>query len=368
MAKIPLRQTVLEQAGRQGLALDDAQLGVLDLLAAAVRPGGRGVYVWGPPGRGKTWLASAVLDAAEAAGRRVRRVHFHAFFRELHARIFAARSRDSSTAGSAFTDALAGLLDAVDVLCFDEFHVGDPGDGMLVRRMLEAVRLRGITLVATSNYPPEDLLPDPLFHHLMEPAIRDLRALLDVVTLDGGRDYRSRGIPDARREGFAAGWHLPRPGPRTLAAAGLQVPAAGEERMLRPGSKALLARRADGGQLWFGFGDLCLVPSSANDYLKLAVDHRHWVLSEVPDADAEQAEGWARFGNLVDVLYDAGVRLDILGLDGLGDQAPGSAHPTDRARIRSRLGALRRPLHDAAESPGRHPAGAVTRPGEQFRT
>ena len=341
--KAQLRRTILERAGREALVLDDGQLHLLDRMLDALAPGGRGLYVWGPPGRGKSWLAAAVIEAAAEAGAgpAARRVHFHAFFRDLHAKVFAARTAAGRTAErSAFAQALDELLGEVRVLCFDEFHVGDPADGMFVTRLLEQLRARRITLLATSNYPPQDLLPDPLFHHLMEPAIRALTADLEVVALDAGTDYRT--LPAARRTGFAAGWHLPEPDAGALEAAGLARPSAAEHATLRPGTRALEAQRA-GDQLWFRFEDLCLAPSAPSDYLLLAGQYRHWVLDDVPSARTDNPDGWKRFGNLVDVLYDAGCRLDLLGLPDLGDDAPGAGHPTDLARIRSRLGALRQP-------------------------
>ncbi|WP_312182951.1 cell division protein ZapE, partial [Arthrobacter sp.] len=213
----PVTAELLRKAEAQGLTLDAGQLAALPMLARAAETatGSAGeadpyssVYLWGPPGRGKTWLLDAFFDAVPI--RQKRRLHFHAFFRELHARIFAGYGKSDYRQGSAFAEGLDALLGDARLLCFDEFHVNGPADAAFVTRFLEQVLDRGIVLVTTSNYAPQELLPDQMFHHLFEPGIELIRTNLQVAALDGDVDYRSR--PDARRRsaGFAAGHHLRR--------------------------------------------------------------------------------------------------------------------------------------------------------------
>ncbi len=205
-------------------------------------------------------------------------------------------------------------------------------------RLLRQVIERGIVLVATSNYAPDELLPDPMFHHLFEPGIELLTTHLQVAALDGDLDYRSAGARGT--SGFAAGHHLRRPGPAALEAAGLRFPRPGETTVLKPGTVPLTAERAAEGQLWFTYPELCGSRSAASDYLALAGDYRHWVVSSVPDTTHEDPNAWQRFGNLVDVLYDAGCRLDVLGFSDYAGSFPGIAHEIDLARISSRFGML----------------------------
>lgn len=338
---------LVREAAAQGLELDAGQLAVLPALAraaeAALQPpagsaGSGSVYLWGPPGRGKTWLLDTFFRAVPI--RQKRRLHFHDFFRELHARTFAGYGTKGFRQQSAFADGLDSLLGDARLLCFDEFHVNGPADAAFVTRFLEQVLDRGIVLVATSNYAPQELLPDPMFHHLFEPGIELIRSNLHVAALDGSVDYRS--LPGARRlrSGFAAGYHLRHTGAGLLAAAGLHPPAPGESRVLKPGSVPLTADRAANGEIWFRFAELCESRSAASDYLALAGEYRHWVISEVPGTAGPGPNAWQRFGNLVDVLYDSGCRLDVIGFSDYDGAFPGLAHEVDLARVRSRFGVL----------------------------
>ena len=332
-------------AERQGLVLDSAQLAVLPALAAAAAAARSpqpatdrtSVYLWGRPGRGKTWLLDALFDSVDIPQKR--RLHFHDFFRELHSLVFAGYGNPGYRQDSAFAAALDRMLGSVRLLCFDEFHVKDPADAAFITRLLRTVLDRGIVLVATSNYAPQELLPDEMFHHLFEPGIALITGHLQVLELGGDTDYRAAARP-RNASGFAAGHHLRRSAAGLLAEAGLVLPGAAEAAELAPGTRKLQALRADGGQLWFDFEDLCHAPSATSDYLSLAEDHRHWVISGVPETGGSNPCGWQRFGNVVDVLYDAGCRLDIIGMPDYDGVFPGIAHPTDLARIRSRFGML----------------------------
>lgn len=350
MTSVPveiLTDTLVRTAAEQGIELDDAQLAVLPLLAragaSAVSGGetasGSSLYLWGPPGRGKTWLLDAFYEAVPLAEKR--RLHFHDFFRELHARTFAGYGRKDFAQQSAFAAGLDALLGDARLLCFDEFHVNGPADAAFVTRLLRQVIERGIVLVATSNYAPHELLPDPMFHHLFEPGIELLTTHLQVAALDGERDYRS--AAPRGTSGFAAGHHLRAPDAAALEAAGLRYPAPEETAVLTPGTVALKAARASGGQIWFDFAELCGTRSAASDYLVLVRQYSHWVVSGVPDTTREDPYAWQRFGNLVDVLYDAGCRLDVLGFSDYCGSFPGIAHQIDLARISSRFGVLSAP-------------------------
>ncbi|MDM7990840.1 cell division protein ZapE [Arthrobacter sp. zg-Y877] len=329
----------------QGLDLDAGQLAVLPALARAAdaarspepAPDQSSVYLWGPPGRGKTWLLDTLFASVDIPDKR--RLHFHDFFRELHALVFAGYGNPGYRQDSAFAAALDRMLGSVRLLCFDEFHVNDPADAAFITRLLRTVLDRGIVLVATSNYAPEELLPDEMFHHLFEPGIALITQHLQVRALDGEVDYRT--VARSRHaSGFAAGHHLRSDGAGMMASAGLVPPAPAEAVKLTPGTRTLRALRADGAQLWFDFEDLCHAQSATSDYLSLAQSHRHWVISGVPATGGSNPYGWQRFGNVVDVLYDAGCRLDVIGLPDYDGVFPGTAHSTDLARIRSRFGML----------------------------
>jgi cell division protein ZapE len=279
--------------------LDDAQLAAAEQLEdlldrVSARPGrrhpeaGGGAYLWGPVGRGKTWLLDRFHGLAGG-----QRFHFHEFYRALHAEVWAR----TGTA-DAMDRALDALLGDARVLCFDELHLHDAGDATLLSRALRTLLGRGVTLVATSNYPPEGLLPDPLFHELAEPLIDLLESRLDVLRVDGPVDYRELEVPD--------------------------------------------------GAVWFDFAGLCAAPVSALDMLSLADRYGRWVVSEVvPFADCHR-NTQQRFVSLVDVLYDRDLSLVLTAprpLDELFWLPAGRPAPPDLARARSRLRQLRQTAH-----------------------
>ncbi|MER7950490.1 cell division protein ZapE [Streptomyces sp. NPDC096079] len=338
-----------QAAARDGLVLDDGQRAVaarLVLLGEALERGGRrrwfgravsepvrGVYLWGSVGRGKSWLSDTLFETVRVEEKR--RLHFHEFFRQFHAAY--ARHRDEPRAGEL---AVAELLGDCRFLYFDEFHVHDAGDAMLMGRVVSALMARGTTLLATSNYPPSGLLPNPVFHPLFEPTIALLERSLDVVGLTGGPDYRSARGASRELTGFAGGRYLRHAGDLDSLGAGT-VPPRPEERRTVPvghGTVEALAVRDD--LVWFDFDDLCDRPHSTMDYLALADAHPRWVLSGLPRLAEAGSDAAQRFANLVDVLCDRDVHLTLIGRTSLAEALGGDGLPTDIDRTASRLSLL----------------------------
>ncbi|MGW6916891.1 cell division protein ZapE [Kitasatospora sp. NPDC054939] len=354
---------LVEAAAReQGFTPDAAQRDAaerLGRLAAELSARGRlfhrstprGVYVWGPVGRGKSWLTGLFFDALPE--RHKRRVHFHEFFREFHTAY--ARHRGDRRACD---KAVGELLGDCRVLFFDEFHVHDPGDAMIITRVLTSLLERRITLVTTSNYPPEGLLPSPVHHHLFEPAIELLRASLDVVEVAGPYDYRTReSARGTTGPGFRHGRYLSPGTDRQLRDAGLTPPAEDERTALPAGSGTVTARAVRDDLVWFDFADLCRARTSTGDYLELADRHTTWVLSGVPrltDADRDAAQ---RFANLVDVLHDRDTTLYLIADAPLGDLLRGDLLPADTNRTVSRLHLLPETEPDPASASEPAPTG-----------
>ncbi|MET9488263.1 cell division protein ZapE [Nocardia sp. NPDC006630] len=302
------------------IALDHDQQRAADQLAGIAgrlgrrwrRP--RGLYLCGGPGRGKTMLMDRFF-AAVPSGRK-RRFHFHSFFARLNAGIHEYGGIDAAA------DALLG--DA-ELLCFDEFHVHDAGDARLVARLLDTLFSRRITLVVTSNYPPQELLPNPLTHSIFVPTIARILEHLDVLSVNGPQDYRSLG---GRHTGFAAGRYTV----GVCETRGVaEVPVA---------HRLMQARKAENGDLTVDFAELCGIPISAADILELAGRFHRWTLCEVPPLDTVEPDWVMRLVYLVDVLYDADLELSLYAAVPPTELGAEIARVPDLFRTLSRLGEL----------------------------
>jgi cell division protein ZapE len=358
------------EATAAGFALEASQAAAarrLCELGAAVAPSPKGpaalrrflrrktprsVYLHGPVGRGKSWLMDSFYR--QLPGRK-RRVHFHDFFRKLHTGVRNASA--SPAEGTAVQRAVDSLLEGIDVLCFDEFHVHDVGDGMFIARLLRSAGERRIPLVVTSNYPPEQLLPNPLWHEHFVPTIAVIKEMMDIVEINGDTDFRrnpaaapDEGAGEESRAGFRRGRIITPGTERQLGVFGLFAPPPSGHRTLVPTTQPLRVKAA-GDVLWVGFAELCGGLMSTADYLLLAAEYRVWVIDGVPSPAHESAAGsapaWQRFSNVVDVLYDEDVTLFLVGRgpldwDGAATASARTALPVDLARIASRLSLLER--------------------------
>jgi len=260
----------------------------------------RGLYVHGSVGRGKTMLMDLFFEAAPV--RRKRRLHFNAFMDEVHQRINKHRKAGSDNA--VFAAANDGAA-RTRLLCFDEFAVTDIADAMILSRFFARLFEKRVTLVATSNVPPEELYADGLNRTLFEPFIRLLRDNVDVVKLDADADYRldrmeNRYVYFSTGDvGFERTW-VAMLGDRRERAADVQV-----------GSRFVAAPRAAGGMARFTFGALCEAPRSARDFLAIANRFHTLFVEDIPVMKPAQQEIVRRFINLIDILYDQSVHLVV---------------------------------------------------------
>ena len=261
----------------------------------------RGVWFWGGVGRGKSFLMDCFFDAVPYE--RKRRVHFHAFMREIHESLRTYRNESDPLAKVA-----ARIARETRLMCFDEFHVSDIADAMMLGRLMQALFDAGVLFCITSNYPPQGLYPNGLQRDLFLPTIALLQKKLDVIEIDAGIDYRLRALEQAEvflaSNDAAAEASIDRTFHAIAGGGGHTKPVGVLGRQLP------VIHRAPG-VIWFDFATLCGGPRSQNDYLWLANRHHTIFLSGVPKMSPDMASEARRFTWLVDVLYDHRVKLII---------------------------------------------------------
>ncbi len=259
----------------------------------------RSVYFWGGVGRGKSFLMDCFYEAVPY--QRKRRVHFHAFMQEVQNDL-----RQHNHEPDPLQKVADRIAAATRLLCFDEFHVSDIADAMILGRLLEALCARGVIFVMTSNYPPDGLYPNGLMRVNFLPTIEFIKQRFDVIEVDHGTDYRLRTLEaleiylvphDAAAE-------------RKLEDDFLRLAgSAGEGGAIVVLDRPLPVLRQAPGVIWFDFDTLCKGARSQNDYLEIAREHHTLILSRVPKMLAGNASEARRFTWLIDVLYDHRVKL-----------------------------------------------------------
>jgi len=290
----------LQQFYDELLALKAARRGRLRKLL--VRPElPRGVWFWGGVGRGKSFLMDCFFAAVPYE--RKRRVHFHAFMREIHESLRSHRNESDPLAKVA-----ARIARETRLMCFDEFHVSDIADAMMLGRLMQALFDAGVVFCITSNYPPDGLYPNGLQRELFLPTIALLRQKLDVIEIDAGIDYRLRALEQGQVYLVADDATADAAIERTFhAIAG----GAGHAKPVEVLGRSFPVLHRAPGVIWFDFATLCGGPRSQNDYLWLANCHHTLFLSRVPKLSADRGNEARRFTWLVDVLYDHRVKLII---------------------------------------------------------
>ena len=323
---------VLERVGRELAARPRPRRlpGILGRLLPSTAPPApvRGAYLWGGVGRGKTFMMDLLFESLPFDDKV--RYHFHRLMNRVHGRLKTLRDKQDPLATVA-----AELAGEARIICFDEFHVADIADAMLLARLLEALFEQGVTLVATSNSAPHDLYRGGLQRQRFLPAIDLIQQHTEVVHVDGLTDYRLRVLEAAEI------WHAPLD---PMTDRNLEryfrnmAPDRGTEgETLDVLGRPITTRRRAEGIAWFDFDALCAGPRSQEDYIEIARWFQTVIISGVPRLDEGRENEARRFIALVDEFYDRRVNLIVSAAESIGRIYTGTRLSREFERTRSRL-------------------------------
>lgn len=318
-----LAECVHQRARQHGIVLDEAQRHAVDrlqhlydsLLESEARNSRflhrlfgkkqhhvRGLYLWGGVGRGKSFLMDAFFSSVPLEQKK--RVHFHRFMQDVHAELDTIKHH-----ADPLVIVAQRIAQQARLICFDEFHVSDIADAMLLGRLLRELLQQGVVLVATSNHKPDELYMHGLQRSRFLPAIALLKERLDVVEIDAGIDYRLRMLERVRAYHFP----LDEAAEASLIAAFSNL-ASGEAASHVPleiEGRWIAALRTAPGVVWFEFQTICGAPRGQADYIEIARRFHTVLISGIPKMTPEQAAEARRFTWLVDEFYDRRVKLIV---------------------------------------------------------
>ncbi len=278
------------------------------LFADKDEPPPRGLYIHGEVGRGKTMLMDLFFQQSAVAHKR--RAHFHEFMAEVHERIFGFRqniARGEIADGDVIALTAASIFDEAWLLCFDEFHVTDIADAMILGRLFSKLFEFGTVVVATSNVAPEDLYKGGLNRALFLPFIAQISDHMDVLRLDARTDFRLEKLAGVKM------WLVPADREADAALDRAWVKMTGnahcKPRAISIKGRVLHVPCSAHGVARFSFAQICEKPLAASDYLRLAHDYHTLLIDRIPVMDYAERNAAKRFITLIDTLYDNAVKL-----------------------------------------------------------
>jgi cell division protein ZapE len=268
----------------------------------------RGLYVHGEVGRGKTMLMDLFFQHSSVAHKR--RAHFHEFMAEVHERIYGFRqniARGEIPDADVIALTASSIFEQAWLLCFDEFHVTDIADAMILGRLFSKLFELGTVVVATSNVAPDDLYKGGLNRALFLPFIAQISDHMDVLRLDARTDFRLEKLAGVKM------WLVPADTAAKAALDKAWVALTGgapcKPRDISIKGRTLRVPCSSNGVARFSFSDICEKPLAASDYLRLAHDYHTIMIDRIPAMDQAQRNPAKRFITLIDTLYDNAVKL-----------------------------------------------------------
>ncbi len=319
---------LLDDLAHRLTAAERRPKGLLDRLRRRPVVPETGLYLWGDTGRGKTWLMDLFYQGLPFAEKK--RQHFHRFMAHVHDEL-----KQLGRVADPLRAVATRLADRTRVVCFDEFYVSDIADAMILGGLLDAMFERGVTLVATSNIPPDDLYADGLQRARFLPAIHQIKTHTRVHEMNGPVDYRLRSLEQA-----AVYYHPADPAAdRALADcfARLSPAACLRDEPLEILGRVIPTRRRADGVVWFDFTAICEGPRSQADYIEVARAFHTVLVSSVPRLDDSLSNAARRFIALVDEFYDRNVKLVVSAAVGIPELYTGRRLRFEFRRTRSRL-------------------------------
>jgi cell division protein ZapE len=294
------------------------------IFKSTAKPTWRGLYIYGEVGRGKTFLMDLFFESVSAIPKR--RIHFHAFMQDVHAKRAKHKSHD------VIADIAGDLAGKAKLLCLDEMQISDIADAMIIGRLFEALYARGVCIVTTSNLPPDGLYKDGLNRQLFVPFIEWMNQHLDIVHMGDGTDYRLGRL--ASRQTYLIGnntsemndiWDE------------LTDHSAGESLAIEVLGRKLEVPKAAHGCARFTFAELCENPLGAPDYLALARNFRTIFIEHVPVIRPSNRNEAKRFILMIDTFYDCKTKLVISAAAPPEKLYPAGQHAKEFTRTVSRL-------------------------------
>lgn len=259
----------------------------------------RGIYMWGGVGRGKSFLMDSFYLTVPV--QRKTRIHFHEFMRSVHLELQKIHN-EADPLDKVATE----IARKYRLICFDEFHVSDIADAMILYRLLQKLFDLGVSFVMTSNYEPSKLYPDGLHRDRILPAIKLIQERMDIMNVDTGVDYRRRTLEQVQLY-YTPLNDVNQAQLRTIFES--LAPAPHDEKIIHIENREIPVVALGNKVVWFDFATLCGGPRSQNDYLEIANRFNTVILSEVPKMEPKHASEARRFTWLIDVFYDHKVKL-----------------------------------------------------------